>query len=87
MADRRVTHTRKDRDGEITALGNRNGKWWPRSKAEAIDDIQLGRHTYYVLLQGGVRANILVVNGPTGKFLRTDPDQTERNNLAELPDC
>ncbi len=36
---------------------------------------------------GGVRTEIRVVNGPTGKYLRTDRDNTSRNNLDDLPDC
>ncbi len=44
MADRRVTKTGKDQDGDITKLC---GSWGNRSKASAIYDIQSGTHTYY----------------------------------------
>ena len=30
---------------------------------------------------------IHVVNGPRGKYLRTDRDSTVKNNLDDLPDC
>lgn len=33
------------------------------------------------------RTPIRVVNGPTGKYLRTDKDSTSKNNLDDLPDC
>ena len=33
------------------------------------------------------RTEIRVVNGPNGKYLRTDRDDTERNNLRDLPNC
>lgn len=87
MADRRVTHSRKDRDGDITALGN-PGEWWsPRMKANAIADIEGGDHTYYVQAPGTSRAEVRVVKGQTGKYLRSDPDRSSKNNLDNLPDC
>lgn len=86
MADRQVTRSRKDRDGDITALCHPGEAWTPRLKADAIDDIERGRQTYYVQLQSG-RVEIRVVNGSRGKYLRTDPDKTSRNNLDDLPDC
>ena len=86
MADRRVSRSRKDRDGDITALCNPGDHWSPRLKAGAITDIESGAHTYHVLV-GGRRVGIHVVNGPSGKYLRTDPDTTSRNNLDDLPDC
>lgn len=86
MADRRVTQSRKDRDGDITALCNPGEAWSPRAKAGAIEDIEGGRHSYYVSLATG-RVEIRVVNGPGGKYLRTDADKTSRNNLDDLPDC
>ena len=87
MADRAVTRTRKDRDGDILALCNPGDYWSPRTKADAIRDIEAGIHRYYVPWSDGRRTPIRVVNGPTGKYLRTDRDDTARNNLDDLPDC
>ena len=87
MADRQVRQTRKDKDGDITALCNPGEYWSPRLKAGAISDIETGVHTYYVLWSRGTRTEIRVVNGPNGKYLRTDRDGTPRNNLDDLPDC
>ena len=87
MADRQVQQTRKDRDGDITALCNPGQLWSPRSKADAINDIETRLHTYYVLWPGGVRTEVRVVNDPKGKYLRTDRDTTPRNNLDDLPNC
>ena len=86
MADREVTRTGKDRDGDITALCNPGRSWSPRSKRDAIHDIESGIHGYYVPWSSG-RTEIHVVNGQTGKYLRTDRDSTSRNNLDDLPDC
>lgn len=85
MADRRVTHSRKNRDGDITAIGTPGQYWSPRAKADAISDIELRIHTYYVQWPEK-RTEIRVVDGATGKYLRTDRDNTTRNNLDDLPD-
>lgn len=85
MADRRVKRTGKDRDGDITALC---GDWGRVSKATAIAEIEAPRtHRYYV--QDGLarQADVQVVNGPTGKYLRTDPNASCSDNLDSLPDC
>ncbi|MCC6712189.1 MAG: DUF3892 domain-containing protein [Candidatus Dadabacteria bacterium] len=86
MADRPVRQTGKDRDGDITALCDSGSSWSPRMKWDAIRDIETGLHTYYVPWKSG-RTEIRVVNGPNGKYLRTDRDNTSRNNLDDLPNC
>lgn len=87
MADRAVRKTGKDSDGDITSLCDDGASWSPRMKAEAIKDIEEGAHTYYVPWESG-RTEIRVVNDRTkGKYLRTDHDDTTRNNLQDLPDC
>lgn len=84
MADRQVTRTGKDLYGDITALCG----WWGRcSKADAIQDIERRWHTYYVLDSYDRRANVQVVNGRTGKYLRTDPNATCSDNLDNRPNC
>ena len=87
MTDRQVTTTQKDEDGDILALCKPGEFWSPRQKRDAIDDIEGDQHSYFVNVPGVGRADIHVVNGPNGKFLRTDPDRTPQNNLDELPDC
>ena len=87
MASRQVFATKKNVEGDITALCNSNEFWSPRYKKDAISDIETGEHSYYVLISG-IKVNIRVVNDHIkGKYLRTDPDQTNRNNLDMLPDC
>ena len=86
MAKRRVTHSGKDLQRDITALCNIGENWSPRLKEDAIDDIENNVHQYYVGVEGQ-EVDIHVVDGPTGKYLRTDPDATSTNNLDDLPDC
>lgn len=86
MADRAVRKTKKDTDGDILALCDDGEYWSPRRKADAINDIESGAHTYYVPWKSG-RTEIRVVNGQKGKYLRTDRDDTTKNNLLDLPNC
>ena len=86
MAKRQVTHSGKDKDGDITKLCNPGANWSPRKKADVINDIEKREHKYFVLV--ALReVEILVVKGPTGKYLRTSRDNTSPNNLDNLPDC
>lgn len=74
--------------GDITSLGNPDEWWSPRSKQDAIRDIESREHTYYVIWPPGqTRTEVRVVLGPTGKYLRTDRDSSPRNNLDDLPTC
>ena len=66
MAQRQVTATGKDRDGDITALCHSGMSWSPRPKASAIRDIETGTHSYYVEWSNG-RTDIKVVKGRAGK--------------------
>jgi len=86
MADRPVRKTGKDSDGDITSLCNDGSDWSPRSKSSAISDIENGSHSYYVPWTSG-RTEISVVDGATGKYLRSNHDGSSSNNLADLPDC
>jgi hypothetical protein len=92
MADREVTGTTKAPDGDILALCNpHEPSWSPRSKGDAIQDIEDSTHRYFVLgtdAQGDVkRISILVINAAGGKYLRSGPDPGIENNLRELPEC
>ncbi len=84
MAQRRVKRTGKDRDGDITSLC---GDWGSVAKATAIREIEGRSHTYYVQDSFYRRAEVQVVNGPTAKYLRTDPNSYCSDNLDSLSDC
>lgn len=87
MADRAVHQARHDGDGDITAIGAPNQSWSPLLKAAAIHEIESGQHRYFVPWKNDPHTWIRVVDGPTGKYLRTDRDTTARNNLDDLPEC
>ncbi len=87
MTDRRVTQSRKDKDGDIVALCNPSESWSPRLKADVIRDIDGKDLRYYVQAASGRQVDVHVVEGKKGKYLRTDPDASTRNNLDDLPGC
>ena len=87
MIERAVIKSKKNQDGDILGLCNPNEYWSPKSKNNAIYEIESGSIKYYVPWIDGTRTNINVVNGPNGKYLRTDKDSTYQNNLNDLPDC
>jgi len=84
---RYVTATRKDVNGDITALCNSDASWSPREKWLAISDIENGVHEYWVPWSNVPHTKIHVVSGRNGKYLRTGSDFTTSNNLDDLPDC
>ena len=85
---RYVRQTRKDSDGDITALCHTGELWSPRGKSGAIEDIESGTHEYVVNWTDIGETRIHVVRLSSGvKYLRTDRDSTSRNNLDDLPDC
>jgi hypothetical protein len=47
MADRAVRKTRKNSEGDITALCDDGAGWSPVSKADAISHIENGVHTTF----------------------------------------
>ncbi len=86
MADREITRTIKDKDGDITALCNSSELWSPKLKSMALLEIEDNIHRYFVKVDEE-EVDIHVVNDRLkGKYLRTDPDKTKRNILNDLPD-
>lgn len=81
MTDRRITHVKKDPYyGTITHVA---GVWGTRAKADAVRDIQSGASGYHVQWPEK-RTEVHVVNAAP-PYLRTDRDNTTRNNLEDLP--
>ena len=86
MVSRKVTKTRKDDDGDILALCNDNAIWSPKMKKDAIREIDIGDYRYYVIVDGK-EVDIHVFKKGNKEHLRTNRDETKKNNLDELPDC
>lgn len=67
----------------ITHLGGEGWKW---TRKQVIDSIEAGTNTFYTFV-AGKRANVGVVNGPNGKYVRTYADGTWNDNLLALMEC
>jgi len=89
MTDVQVTCINKaNRENQytgITHLGSSTGNWrWTRQ--EVIVSIENKTNTFFTLVHGN-RSEIGVVDGPTGKYLRTYADGDWNDNLLSLPEC
>lgn len=85
MIERRVTKARKDETGQVITVGNPVEWWSPRTAEEVMNDIEESFYNYFIML-GGKKVLLKVVNGSGEKRLRTDPSETSKNKLSELPE-
>jgi hypothetical protein len=87
MADALVTcinkQPRNDTHEGITHLGGSGWKW---TRAEVIKSIEDKANTFHTMV-GGTRADIGIVDGPNGKYVRTYRDQKWTDNLLALSEC
>lgn len=87
MADAQVTcinkQPRENPYEGITHLGASSWKW---TRDQVVESIEAKTNTFFTLVNGK-RANIGVVNGPNGKYLRTHADGAWNDNLLALPEC
>lgn len=81
MEKRIVTKTMKNKEDNILLLLNPTESWSPRSLESAISDIESELYSYVIVSTNIPETLIHVVDGPFGKYLRTDHDGTEDNNL------
>jgi hypothetical protein len=87
MADVQVTCINKlprdDPHEGITHLGGVNW-WWLRQ--QVVDSINAKTNTFYTLVNGR-RAEVGIVNGPHGPYVRTYADGVWNDNLLALREC
>ena len=86
MADWEIKAVGRDRAGNsLSYCGDEPFKWtvWIH---DLIDDIEGGRHTYFVSGEYGRRVEVVVHVAPQGKIVRTHPDAGQ-DLLGQLPRC
>jgi hypothetical protein len=74
----------------IRAVGGTNpdGTRWKLTQEEAIKAIEEGRYSFYVERPVGVRVWVIVARSAQGnKYLKTEADGEQPNNLLSLPEC
>ena len=87
MADVQVTCINKQpRDNTHEGITHLGGSGWRWTRQQVIESIEGKTNTFYTRA-GGNRANVGVVNGQNGKYLRTYADGKWNDNLLSLPEC
>ena len=87
MADARVTCISKlPRDNAYEGITHLGGPGWRWTCDQVIASIEAKTNTFFTLVNGN-RAEVGVVNGPTGKYVRTYADGAWNDNLLSLPEC
>jgi len=87
MADAQVTCiTKPNRNSAHEAITHLGGANWRWPAQDVIASIEAKTNTFYTLV-GGKRADVAVVKGPHGKYLRTHADNQWNDNLLALAEC
>jgi hypothetical protein len=75
----------KDKDRRIEGLG---GSGWYKDIDTLIREIDNGINTYWTTTPAGQRTTVVVRKRDNGrKYLKTEADGIEPNNLLALPKC
>ena len=85
-SDRQNPHERITHVGGRVGGANGNG-FWKITQESAIQGIESGKWFFYVM-RNGSRVNVIVAESRFGnKYLKTEADGEQPNNLLSLPEC
>lgn len=87
MASRQITCINKtNRTSAHERIQNVGGIGWRITVDQCIRDIESKANTYYVLVGKNV-VNVIVATNEGRKYIKTESDGIQPNNLLSLPEC
>lgn len=86
MAKQIRCNNKNNRDSKYERITHVGGAGWKMTQQPAISDIERGRESFYVS-KDGKKVNVVVAIRNGNKYLKTEADDSEPNNLLSLPEC
>jgi hypothetical protein len=65
---------------------NSNGIRWNQSQEQTIREIEAGMYEFFVS-EGGKTTDVIVATHDGNKYIKTEADGLQPNNLLSLPEC